>query len=33
MSKADDRSSKINIEDFESTLASLRASTTESKAV
>ncbi len=33
MSKAADRSSKISIEDLESTLASLRASTTESKAV
>ncbi len=33
MSKAADRSSKIIIEDLESALASLRASTTESKAV
>ncbi len=33
MSKAADRSSKISIEDLESALASLRASTTESKAV
>ncbi len=33
MSKAVDRSSKISIEDLESALASLRASTTESKAV
>ncbi len=33
MSKAEDRSSKISIEDLESTLASLRPSTTESKAV
>ncbi len=33
MSKAAGRSNKISIEDLESTLASLRASTTESKAV
>ncbi len=33
MSKAADRSSKISIEDLESALASLRASTTENKAV
>ncbi len=33
MSKAADRSSKTNIEDLESALASLRASTTKSKAV
>ncbi len=33
MSKAADRSSKISNEDLESALASLRASTTESKAV
>ncbi len=33
MSKAADRSSKISIEDLEAALASLRASTTESKAV
>ncbi len=33
MSKAADRSSKISLEDLESALASLRASTTESKAV
>ncbi len=33
MSKAVDRSRKISIEDLESALASLRASTTESKAV
>ncbi len=33
MSKAADRSSKISIEDLETALACLRASTTESKAV
>ncbi len=33
MSKAAERSSKISIEDLESALASIRASTTESKAV
>ncbi len=33
MSKAADRSSKISIEDLGSTFASLRSSTTESKAV
>ncbi len=33
ISKAADRFSKISIEDLESALASLRASTTESKAV
>ncbi len=33
VSKAADRSSKISIEDLEAALASLRASTTESKAV
>ncbi len=33
VSKATDRSSKISNEDFEASLASLRASTTESKAV
>ncbi len=33
MSKAADRSSQISTEDLESTLASLRASTAESKAI
>ncbi len=33
MSKAADRSGKISVDDFESALANLRSSTTESKAV